>query len=101
MGPLGELLREFVKDFLLKVPVIDHANPFFFDVATWHMMEQRFGANVRLQVRCKDLVGNDYVYDRISYAARSFGPMRIGTDAIATIAKSLESIDKTLKSRHS
>jgi hypothetical protein len=100
LDPLGELLRELEKYFPLKVPVIDHANPFFFDVSTWHMMEQRFGADVRLQVRYKDLVGNDYLYDCVLDVERSFGPMRLGTDAIEKIARSMESIDKTLKSKH-
>ena len=97
LTPLGELLHHLEEYFPLKIPVIDSENPFFFDVSTWHMMEEQFGDDVGLSVAYKDLAGNEYEYKTKLDILGSFGPMRIGSDPREKIAKSLESIDKSLK----
>lgn len=99
LEPLGELLAGFEKYFPLQIPVIDPQNPFFFDVSTWTMMKERFGEDVELTVNYKDLAGNVYSYKTKLDIVRSFGPMRIGSDLMEKIAKSLESIDKSLKKK--
>lgn len=99
LAPLGELLQHMDKYFPLKIPVIDSDNAFFFDVSTWHMMKERFGDNVELSVTYKDLAGNAYEYRTKLDILGSFGPMRIGSNPLEAIAKSIESIDKSLKKR--
>lgn len=97
LEPLGGLLESLGKYFPLQVPVIDAQNPSYFDVSTWYMMKERFGENVELKVNYKDLLGNSYSYIANLDIESSFGPMRIGTDPLQKIAKSLESIEKSLK----
>ncbi|TWT67321.1 AlbA family DNA-binding domain-containing protein [Allorhodopirellula solitaria] len=99
LAPLGELLARLEQYFPLRVPVIDSEHPFFFDVSTWTMMKDRFGENVELDVNYHDLMGNSYQYKTVLDIEASFGPMRLDADAAEKVAKSLESIDKSLKSR--
>jgi len=99
LAPLGELLQQLEEYFPLKIPVIDAKNSFFFDVSTWHMMKERFGDDVELSVAYKDLAGNEYEYKTKLDILGAFGPMRIGSDPIEKIAKSLESIAKSLTKR--
>ncbi len=99
LDPLGELLADLEQYFPLQIPVIDPQNPFFFDVSTWTLMKERFGNNVELTVNYRDLAGNAYSFKTKLDIERSFGPMRIGSDPTEKIAKSLESIEKSLKKK--
>lgn len=97
LAPLGELLKQQEEYFPLKLPLVDLANPFFFDVSTWMSMKEQFGEVVDLSVAYKDLAGNQYRYETTLDIERSFGPLQIGGDVWEKVERSLSSIDKTLK----
>jgi hypothetical protein len=97
LDPPPQLWKDAANPFPLVLPVLDRANPFFLDVTTWHAAEERFGKDVKLRVEYHDLLGNRYDYAATPDVMKAVSPWRIGAEAGEKIAKSLESIEKTLK----
>jgi hypothetical protein len=96
LDPLPEMWKDTKALFPLKIPVLDRASPFHLDVTTYFAAEKRLGPAVQLRMEYYDVAGNHYDYTA-TLDVKSIAPWRIGTPASEKMAKSFESIDKTLK----
>ncbi len=96
LDPLPEMWKNSTASFPLRLPVLDRTTPFYLDVTTYFAAEERLGEGVKLRVEYEDLCKNRYDYTA-TLDIKSIAPWRIGTPASEKMAKSLESIDKTLK----
>jgi hypothetical protein len=96
LDPLPEMWKKSTASFPVKLPVLDRTMPFYLDVTTYFAAEERLGDGVILRVEYEDLAKNRYDY-AATLDIKSVAPWRIGTPASEKLAKSLESIDKTLK----
>lgn len=97
LSPLGEFLQNSEAYFPLQSPVIDRENPFYFDVSTWHQAEEKFGKDVLLNVKYKDLSNKSYDYESQLNISNSLPPISIGNNQTEEIVKVLKSINQTLK----
>jgi hypothetical protein len=96
LDPLPEMWKDVRTVFPLRLPVLDRTTPFYLDVTTYFAGEERLGSAVQLRVEYEDLAGNPYDYTA-TLDLKSIVPWRMGTPATEKTARSLESIDKTLK----
>lgn len=96
IDPLPEMWKDSKAVFPLKLPLLDRTTPFYLDITTYFAAEERLGQGIHLQVEYEDLARNCYEYTAI-LDIKSIAPWTIGTPANEKIAKSLESIDNTLK----
>jgi Putative DNA-binding domain len=95
LDPLPEMWKNANTSFPLTLPVLDRTTPFYLDVTTFVLAEERLG-QVQVRVDYEDRAMNRYDYTG-ALAIESLAPWRIGTPATEQIAKSLESIEKTIK----
>lgn len=96
LDPLPEMWKDSKTTFPLKLAVLDRATPFYLDIITFHDGEARLGQGVQLKIDYEDLSKNRYSYTA-TLDTKSIAPWKIGNPAIEKIARSLESIDMTLK----
>jgi hypothetical protein len=96
LDPLPEMWKDSRATFPVRLPVLDRTTPFYLDVTTYFAGEERLGKGVQLRVEYEDLGKNRYEYTG-ALDIKSIAPWKIGTPASEKMAKSLESIDKTLQ----
>jgi hypothetical protein len=96
LDPLPEMWKDTSDLFPLELPLLDRTTPFYLDVTTYFDAEKRLGTGVQLRIAYNDVAGNTYNYTATLDVLKSIAPWKIGTPANEKMAKSLESIDKTL-----
>lgn len=102
LTPIPPSLRKGAMHFPLIVPVIDQANPFYFDVVEWGLEGARFG-DVALRVEYEDLTGRKYDFeiDKLNVLSATM-VTQIGrpiAKSLAMIADSAEIIAKFIERR--
>jgi len=94
ISPLPDMWKDVDSPFPLKIGVVDQRHPFFMDLTTWTLADQRVGKGVVGHVRFRDLAGVEYKLEEEIKPTLAVSPWRIGTPLEEKIDKSLEKIAK-------
>ena len=94
LDPLPAIWSTETDVFPVQVRVIDRQHPFFLDLTTFTMADQRLGHDVKLRVTFTDSTGKARNYDAPLAVTKEIAPWTLGGNTLKNIAKSLDKLAK-------
>lgn len=98
LDPLPEMWKDVSTTFPLKIGLVDRDHPFFMDLSTWAMVDERVGPDVTANVSFTDLRGREFELELPIHPGESVSPWRIGTPSSEQLAKGVDELVKAVKS---
>jgi hypothetical protein len=97
LDPIPAIWAKAENPFPLQIPVIDRAVPFFMDISTWTLANERVGPDVTLYLEYRDLAGNRYEHQQLLNVGKGIEPWHVGAPPLENVARELEGLTKAIE----